>query len=214
MQFLTSLFGGSENIWLTALFALGAVIVLILLVSWVLRLFSAGPARVGRGRNRRLAVVDSLAVDPKRTLLIVRRDDVEHLILTGGPADVVVESGIPQRDPESPARQAPLRTRQRFAANRPAAQPQPQAQPVTADFLPAQPGAPEPASAEHRPARRHPGLLRPVSQQASGAVPRPNGAETAYGGHMAHDSDMNDDHERVVEPHDEAVEPRAERRTD
>jgi flagellar protein FliO/FliZ len=213
VQFLTSLFGGSENIWLTALFALGVVIVLILLVSWVLRLFSAGPARNGRGRNRRLAVVDSLVVDPKRTLLIVRRDNVEHLILTGGPADVVVESGIPHRDPETPAqtRQAPLRTRQRFPANRPAGQTQPQ--PVTADFLPPA-AAPEPSTAgERRPARRHPGLLRPVSQQGPGAIPRLNGTEPAYGGHAAHDSDMNDDHEGVVEPHDEA-EQRTQGRSD
>ena len=29
-----------------------------------------------------------------RKLLLVRRDDVEHLILVGGPVDVVIETGI------------------------------------------------------------------------------------------------------------------------
>ena len=37
-----------------------------------------------------------------RRLLLVRRDDVEHLILIGGPVDVMVEVGIP-------AEQAPRR---------------------------------------------------------------------------------------------------------
>ena len=27
--------------------------------------------------------------------LLIRRDDVEHLLMTGGPVDVVVETGIP-----------------------------------------------------------------------------------------------------------------------
>lgn len=42
----------------------------------------------------RLAVVEHASVDGKRRLVLIRRDDVEHLILTGGPVDVVVETGI------------------------------------------------------------------------------------------------------------------------
>lgn len=42
----------------------------------------------------RLAVVDAAIVDNQRKLVLVRRDDVEHLILIGGPADVVVEQNI------------------------------------------------------------------------------------------------------------------------
>jgi hypothetical protein len=30
-------------------------------------------------------------------LVLVRRDNVEHLIMTGGPVDVVIETGIPPR---------------------------------------------------------------------------------------------------------------------
>ncbi len=44
--------------------------------------------------ERRLGVVEQTSVDSRRKLLLVRRDGVEHLILTGGPVDVVVETGI------------------------------------------------------------------------------------------------------------------------
>src|SRR3546814_660009 len=94
MSFITSLFGGEGNSFLTAIFALGVVIVAILLVLWLLKLLFKASGNVARGRNRRLAVVDSLALDPKRQLLIIRRDNVEHLILTGGAQDLVVETGI------------------------------------------------------------------------------------------------------------------------
>jgi hypothetical protein len=51
----------------------------------------AEPAAVSEGR---LAVVESTVVDPERRLLLVRCDNVEHLILVGGPADVVVENDV------------------------------------------------------------------------------------------------------------------------
>jgi hypothetical protein len=45
-------------------------------------------------RLRRLAFVERAALDGGRKLLLVRRDDVEHLVLVGGPIDLVVETGI------------------------------------------------------------------------------------------------------------------------
>jgi flagellar protein FliO/FliZ len=101
MQFITSLFGGSGNTWLNILFALGIVVVLIVIVVWLLRALFGATSGVTRGRNRRLAVVDTLALDPKRQLLIVRRDDVEHLVLVGGPQDLVIETGIPVIEAEA-----------------------------------------------------------------------------------------------------------------
>lgn len=94
MQFITSLFGGTENSILTVVFALGIVLVLIVLAVWLLKLLYGATGNVARGRNRRLSVIDSLAIDQKRQLLIVRRDNVEHLVLIGGPQDVVIETGI------------------------------------------------------------------------------------------------------------------------
>ncbi len=31
--------------------------------------------------------------------MLIRRDNVEHLIMTGGPVDVVIETGIPIKTP-------------------------------------------------------------------------------------------------------------------
>lgn len=48
----------------------------------------------GARPERRLSVVEHASVDGRRRLVLVRRDDVEHLIMTGGPVDVVIETGI------------------------------------------------------------------------------------------------------------------------
>jgi hypothetical protein len=68
----------------------------------------------------RLAVIDAAAVDGRRRLVLVRRDNIEHLLMIGGPTDIVVESNIvrampgreqvPQRPggAEPPPRVAPL----------------------------------------------------------------------------------------------------------
>ena len=42
-------------------------------------------------------MVETASVDQKRKLLLVRRDDVEHLIIIGGPVDMVIETGIKGR---------------------------------------------------------------------------------------------------------------------
>ena len=52
----------------------------------------------------RLGVSEQATVDSRRKLVLVRRDDVEHLIMTGGPVDVVIETGIVPRPVESLAK--------------------------------------------------------------------------------------------------------------
>jgi hypothetical protein len=42
----------------------------------------------------RLGVIEQASVDARRRLVLIRRDGVEHLIMTGGPVDVVIETGI------------------------------------------------------------------------------------------------------------------------
>ncbi len=171
MQFITSLFGGSGNTYLTALFALGAVLVLIVLGVWLLKLVFRVSSNGVRGRNKRLAVVDSLMVDQKRQLLIVRRDNVEHLILTGGNQDLVVESGIVPPEPpaaQTTRRPVPMIGRKPGNDTRPA-----EAKPAAAANTVAGPGAAIDRAREANKAReqapgrslRHTGLLRPVSNQ-------------------------------------------------
>lgn len=82
---------------LPTIVAVAAVIALfVLLLLWRLLRGGASGTYVAGGRNRkaRLAVMDATAIDNYRRLVLVRRDDVEHLLLIGGSADVVVESNI------------------------------------------------------------------------------------------------------------------------
>jgi flagellar protein FliO/FliZ len=84
------------------------ILALIALVYWLVRRYATGGlGRIGRGRVPRLAIVDAMTVDARRRLVLVRRDNVEHLILVGGTSDLVVEHSI-QRTRRPAARQAPL----------------------------------------------------------------------------------------------------------
>jgi flagellar protein FliO/FliZ len=77
------------------LIALVFVLGLIGLLAWVARRFGlAGRVAARPGRRRRTMVVEATAVDAKRRLVLVRRDDVEHLILLGPTNDLLVEQGI------------------------------------------------------------------------------------------------------------------------
>jgi hypothetical protein len=86
-------------------FFLAFVIVLALIgvTAWAVRRFGSG--RLGgvglRGRQPRLAVIDYASVDGRRRLILIRRDNVEHLVMIGGPTDVVVESNIVRAAPAS-----------------------------------------------------------------------------------------------------------------
>jgi hypothetical protein len=44
-------------------------------------------------------VIDAAAVDGRRRLVLVRRDNVEHLLMIGGPTDIVVEPNIVRAAP-------------------------------------------------------------------------------------------------------------------
>src|SRR5438309_4640577 len=88
----------------TFFFAFVAVLALIGLAAWLVRRFAGN--RLGtnttRGRMPRLAVIDDATVDNRRRLVLVRRDNIEHLLMIGGPTDIVVEQNIvramPARD--------------------------------------------------------------------------------------------------------------------
>jgi hypothetical protein len=97
-------------------FFIAFVIVLALIgaAAWLVRRFGGGSigSSTNRGRMPRLAVIDAATVDGRRKLVLVRRDNVEHLLMIGGPTDVVVEPnivrGVPQRDQAAP--RAPIGT--------------------------------------------------------------------------------------------------------
>ena len=93
---------------LTFFFAFVVVLALIGLAAWLVRRFAGNRlgANANRGRMPRLAVIDAAAVDGRRRLVLVRRDNVEHLLMIGGPTDIVVEQNIvramPARDQAPP----------------------------------------------------------------------------------------------------------------
>lgn len=89
-------FLGIENSALKFVIAFVLVMALIGLTAWLIRQFGAvRPSGSGaRNRQPRLAVLDSAVVDARRRLVLIRRDNVEHLLLIGGPTDVVVEENI------------------------------------------------------------------------------------------------------------------------
>ena len=73
----------------------GIALLVLIGILWVLRNRAPSPfVRGGKNRLPRLQVLDAAAVDARRRLVLVRRDGVEHLIMIGGPTDIVIESGI------------------------------------------------------------------------------------------------------------------------
>jgi hypothetical protein len=172
------------------LWTLAALVVLVLLLvivrlvrSLTFGTFVAG----GRNRKTRLAVMDATAVDSHRRLVLIRRDDTEHLLLIGGPTDVVVERDIRLSQTRRPAltghggQDALPHPRPRLPE--PAApgprQPEPvAARPTAAVPQPPRPAAPPPASPPSAaPAARRPSppqAVRPPDRpQAPPPAPRP-----------------------------------------
>src|SRR5258708_8743319 len=92
---LDSLVGEGQG-GLKTFFCVIVVLALLALAFWLLRRFGAGRLGGGaaRGRQPRLAVIDQATVDGRRRLVLIRRDNVEHLLIIGGPTDVAVEQDI------------------------------------------------------------------------------------------------------------------------
>jgi len=169
---------------LTFFFAFVAVLVLIGLVAWLVRRFAGNRlgGSAGRGRMPRLAVIDAAAVDGRRRLVLVRRDNVEHLLMIGGPSDIVVEPNIvragPARDQVSPRGEAsgrlnPYPDEETASPAEPVepSLPERPARPSFADELrrPAAPPPPPPI-----PERRHDPLATISSDPVTRPEPRPD----------------------------------------
>lgn len=96
------------DVYLRTVFALIAVLGLIGATAWVAKRIGFGGVAIGPRRKRRLAVVESVPLDGRRRLVLVRRDEVEHLLLIGGGADIVVERGtgvVPRLDQPEPVKE-------------------------------------------------------------------------------------------------------------
>lgn len=76
--------------WARAVFALLATLALIGAVAYGARRFGMLQNVIGAKSEKRLRVCDSLMLDPRRRLIVVRFDDREHLILLSPSGDRVV----------------------------------------------------------------------------------------------------------------------------
>ena len=95
----------------------------IALIAWAFKTFMLSGRSGGsflKGRERRLGVVESAAVDGHRKLILIRRDNVEHLIMTGGPVDGArresKDIGISSRRSKTWSSPGPMRVRCRTLA--------------------------------------------------------------------------------------------------
>jgi flagellar protein FliO/FliZ len=150
-----------------AIVALVLVLALIALTVWLMRRFGDGGlvgSSGGRGRQQRLAVLDSAPVDARRRLVLIRRDNVEHLILIGGPTDVVVEPNIVRAQPAGgvrPASRPGTFEDDEMSLVPDALLPEPEPAPA-----PARPSAPSPAAPPSRP-------TPPAAAEPPRVTPRP-----------------------------------------
>ena len=101
--------------YLRFVLALVFVLALIGVLALIVRRYGPGRMVAGRrGPNRRLWISEVLPLDGRRRLVLVRRDDVEHLIMLGHGTDLVVERGIAAgeeaigEDPPAPPAPSPL----------------------------------------------------------------------------------------------------------
>jgi hypothetical protein len=177
------------------------LLVILLVLARIIRNLTAGTfVAGGRNRRTRLAVMDAAAVDNQRRLVLVRRDDVEHLILIGGPTDVVVEQNIgltstmqrnhpPMETPVTaePRVQAPPPTPERQRPVEPVPAPRPEPVVAVPPAPPPQPKRPSEAPGftgisavrPERNADRADNALRPVPAPVESAQPAPAVEEDA-----------------------------------
>ena len=156
-----------------AKFLLAFIVVLAVLGigGYLMRRLTGGTLSIAgpRGRQPRLAVIDAASVDGRRRLVLVRRDNVEHLLLIGGPTDIVVEPNIDKAAlAASAAVPASLRDLATSPARETLARPSPAYEAPLARIVPAI--AREPMSREplHRePLQREPLHREPMYREAA-----------------------------------------------
>lgn len=87
--------------WARALFALMATLALIVGVAYGAR--RLGMLRPGGDASRRLKLVESLMIDPRRRMVIVRCDGRDHLLLLSAAGDLKIgETDAPPETPSQP----------------------------------------------------------------------------------------------------------------
>ncbi len=72
----------------------GAIAIILLFIFIAIAIFRRIGGEVRGKRGSRLAVTEFRELDKLRHLVLIRRDNEEHLLLIGGPQDLVIEANI------------------------------------------------------------------------------------------------------------------------
>lgn len=76
-------------------FALIFVVSLMVLLAWAIRKSGwGGVAPLSNDRKKRLSISEYIPLDSRRKLVLIRRDNIEHLVITGPQGETVVEQNI------------------------------------------------------------------------------------------------------------------------
>jgi len=94
VSFVSQLIAGTPIAYISAALAIALLVVILgPRLPWMRARSEASSKR------RRLVLVERQKIGGKRSVVLIRRDGVEHLLLTGGPQDIVVETfEAPPRD--------------------------------------------------------------------------------------------------------------------
>jgi flagellar biogenesis protein FliO len=141
--------------YLQWIYMVGGLLLFLLLMYLLVRMLS----RSVRGKKgARLGISEYYEIDKTRRLVLVRRDDTEHLVLIGGGHDMVIESNIDDNNPTD---------------RRQVYYPEPHPAPM----------APHIPQAQHQPHQHqaHPGQHMPQMQQPGNTTMRPPPRPAVFG---------------------------------
>ena len=81
--------------------ALILVLGLIMGMAWLLKRLGLGIGATGPlTRRKRLRTIEATMIDGRHRVVLIRRDDVEHLVLIGPNTSQVIERSIPVTGPD------------------------------------------------------------------------------------------------------------------
>ena len=161
-----------------AIFVAAVLVLLVFRLAFGRRLRMPG----GRARQMRLGIVDAFDLDRQRQLVIVRRDNVEHLVMIGGPNDILIESQIVRTEARS--RDKDIRDKEPTHVPAPASKPLVAAEPKLPEPMPMPEPHPVASTQENIPApvaARAPNFapVAPIANRPPPAAPAPRRAPPA-----------------------------------